>query len=260
MNDTILNLSNNFTQIILRDKLREFKYLNWGDNGIGDRWAKKKYNYTLVYYNGKTSTYSENDDDIICPNILNIFLDKYKDKYKDKYNKSIIGIFVHSKRSNIIKRPIRKDIKKLFKDKNCVSCGSATDLICDHKNDMYNNNDVLNISTQKIEDFQSLCTHCNLQKRQIFKKEKELNKIYSAKNLDKFKIFPFEFPWEKKNFNINDTYCKIDTYWYDPIEFNNKIFLYISYKLPIVYGIKNYFNNKYKYKDVELHNFDKLTI
>jgi hypothetical protein len=256
MDDIVLNLSNNFTEIILRDKLRDFKDLNWGDNGIGDRWANKKYNYTFIHHNGKIKTYSENNDDFICPNILKDFLDKYK----HTYNKGIIGIFIHSKRTNIIKRPIREDIKKFFKNKNCVSCGSSTDLICDHKNDMYNDNDVLNIKTQKIEDFQSLCNHCNLQKRQVFKKEKELNKIYSAKNLDKFKVFPFEFPWEKKHFNITDINSKVDTYWYDPIEFNNKIFLYNSYKLPIIYAIKNYFNNKFKYKDIEILDFGKLTI
>ena len=38
------NLSNNFTQIISRSSLREHKKLDWGDNGVGDRWANKKYN------------------------------------------------------------------------------------------------------------------------------------------------------------------------------------------------------------------------
>lgn len=241
MTDIVNELSNNFTKIILRDDLRKYEELNWGDNGIGDRWAKKKYNYTVIHINkNKNKTYSENDDDKICP----IILESFYDTLKNESNKGIIGIFVHSRRMNIIKRPIKKDIIKYFKNKNCVSCGTKSDLICDHKNDMYNDLDVLNINTQKIEDFQSLCNHCNLVKREIFKKEKELNKIYSAKNFDIYKMYSFEFPWEKKNFDINDVNSKVDTYWYDPVEFNNKIHLYNSYKLPIVNAIKAKFSKK----------------
>ena len=35
-----------------------------------------------------------------------------------------------------------------------------------------------------------------------------------------------------------DKNCKIDTYWHDPIEFNNKIYLYITCILPIIKEIK----------------------
>ena len=41
MTDIVNELSNNFTKIILRNDLRKYEELNWGDNGIGDRWAKK---------------------------------------------------------------------------------------------------------------------------------------------------------------------------------------------------------------------------
>jgi hypothetical protein len=30
----------------------------------------------------------------------------------------------------------------------------------------------------------------------------------------------------------------MDTYWYDPVEFNKKIFQYMSYVLPVVNEIK----------------------
>jgi len=42
----------------------------------------------------------------------------------------------------------------------------------------------------------------------------------------------------KKVFNLNDIECKKDTYWYDPIEFEKKIYLYMKYKLPIIEEIK----------------------
>ena len=44
-------LSNNFTQIINRNDLHKYPILNWGQNGIGDRWAGKRFNYTVIYGN-----------------------------------------------------------------------------------------------------------------------------------------------------------------------------------------------------------------
>ena len=233
--DIVFKLSNNCTTIISREQLKEHKQLDWGDNGIGDRWANKKYNYTVIYHSKKTKTYSENDEDCIDETVVSEFVQKNNEA------KGIIGIFVHSKRTNVCNRPIRKDIDKEIKQHSCVSCGSHSDIICDHKNDIYNDEDVLNSKTQKIEDFQPLCNHCNLQKRQIFKNETKKNKIYSAKNFQKYKMFPFEFPWEKKAFDLKDINTKKDTYWYDPVEFNNKLYLYMTYTLPIVNVIKRQF-------------------
>jgi hypothetical protein len=48
----------------------------------------------------------------------------------------------------------------------------------------------------------------------------------------------------KKSFDKKDKINKIDTYWYDPIEFNNKIFQYIKYTLPIINAIKKLNINK----------------
>lgn len=244
--EIVSQLSANFTAIIPRDVLRKYKKLDWGDNGIGDRWANKKYNYTAIY-NDKTKTYSENND-TVCEHLVAIFRQDIALAAASVENittKGIIGIFVHSKRLNIIKRPIRKDIDRAIKQNaNCVSCGSSSDIICDHKNDIYNDADVLNMATQQITDFQPLCNHCNLQKRQIFKDETALNKLYSAKQLQKYRAFPFEFPWEKKAFDITNIHTKQDTYWYDPIEFNNKIYTYMMCTLPIITEIKRKHNRR----------------
>lgn len=62
-------------------------------------------------------------------------------------------------------RPIRKDIEKYHKQMGCVVCGSKSQLVTDHKNDVYNDPRVLDTNTQTKDDFQCLCTHCNLQKR-----------------------------------------------------------------------------------------------
>lgn len=227
--DLILTLSNNYTSIISIDVIKQNEKLYWGGNGVGDRWMNKKYNYAVIYSNKKYKIYSENNTDIIDYDIIN--------NYQNK-NKGIIGIFVFSKRNNIITRPINKTIYKEIIKNNCIICGSNTDIICDHKNDLYNDIRVLDIKTQLIEDFQPLCNHCNLQKRQISKNEERDNKIYSAKNIKRYKEYLFDFPWEKKIYDKNDINCKKDTYWYDPIEFENKIYKYLLYTIPIIKEIK----------------------
>ena len=175
IDELIIKATNNFTKILSINEIKEnYKELYWGGNGIGDRWVNKKFNYTVIYSKKKIMLYSENDNDIIPDNILNEFL------LNNKGN-GIIGIFVHSKRKNKQNRPINKNIHKLITNLSCVICGT-NNTICDHKNDLYNDNRVLNIKTQLISDFQPLCNHCNLQKRQVSKIENQTNKIYSAKN------------------------------------------------------------------------------
>ena len=225
----VQKISNNYETIISRTTLSKYEELILSNNGTGDRWAKKLFNYTTIQ-NTKYKTYSENDEQIN--------IDYIKHFQQNNKGRGTIGILVHSLKSKIITRPISQNIKSFIKIQSCVVCGSNSDIVCDHKNDMYNDERVLNIFTQKLEDFQPLCNHCNLQKRQIYKKEQVDEKIYSAKNIAMYKSYPFDFPWEKKTFDKKDIYNKIDTYWYDPVEFNNKIFKYINYTLPIINSIK----------------------
>ena len=87
LEELVLKLSNHFSRIIPRDELREHKKLDWGDNGIGDRWANKKFNYTSIS-KSKNKTYSENDDEDNVPvELLEPFLEA------NKNNKGILGIF-----------------------------------------------------------------------------------------------------------------------------------------------------------------------
>jgi hypothetical protein len=230
--ELVISLSFNFTKIISRKEIKKYEIINWGNNGIGDRWANKKFNYSVIYKNN-VKTYSENEEEKLPDFEIKEF---QKNNIKEK---GILGIFVHSKRLNIKNRPIKKEIEREIKKQKCVCCGSSSDIICDHKNDLYNEDRVLDTNKQTILDFQALCNHCNLQKRQISKNEIKKNKIYSAKNIPQFKIYPFEFPWEKKVLNLSDITTKIDTYWYDPIEFNNKLYKYITITLPINREIKS---------------------
>ncbi len=234
--ELVKKLTNDYKDILSRDVCAKHNDLNWGNNGIGDRWAKQCFNYTSIEQ--KTiRTYSENEESIDKARI-----DEFR---KNNKGRGIIGIIVHSERQNIKLRPIRKDILKVIRSLPCVSCGCTSNIVCDHKNDLYNDPRVLVADTQVLEDFQPLCNHCNLQKRQVAKTERMLNKIYSAKEIGALSVFPFEFPWEKKNFDVNDITTKQDTYWEDPKEFLRKCYLYSTITLPIIKEIKR------KYKPCE---------
>lgn len=229
--ELVIQLTENFTKILPTTEIKKYEKLYWGGNGVGDRWVNKKFNYCVIYSNRKPKNYSENDDDEIPEDKLHQFLDTNK-------GTGIIGIYVYSKRTNYQKRPINKNIHKEITKNSCVVCGSKSDIICDHKNDLYNDERVLKEETQIMDDFQPLCNHCNLQKRQVCKEEEQKQQLYSAKNIQRYKQYRFEFPWEKKIFDKKDIYCKNDTYWFDPVEFDNKIYCYLSYVIPVINEIK----------------------
>lgn len=235
--NTVIELTDNFTKILSRDEIQRHPKLKLSGNGTGDRWANKKFNYTVIYPNGKTRTYSENEEtDYIDKTLLNNFLENYKNESSSGSGirgncsgSSIIGIFPHSVKQNIETRNIRADIKKKIKSQMCAMCDSYKEVECDHKNDLYNDKRVMILEEQLEEDFQPLCRRCNIQKRQHCIKEKETNKLYSGKQSQRYKSYKFEFPWEKKNFDINDPDCKKDTFWYDILEFGRKVHLYSIY-------------------------------
>jgi hypothetical protein len=238
----IVELTGNFTQIIPKEKLTGLKYgLDWHGNGVGNRWANSKYNYTVIYNNGETKSYSSNISDQIDRTLLDIFITKSAHKGP----KSIIGLFVHSVRKIILRHKVSAKIRDKIIVKPCVNCGTCAEIICDHKNDLYNDPRVSDTKTQVIDDFQPLCTHCNLQKRAAAKKEKETQHYFSAKNLPWYddKMYPFSFPWEKYTYST-DYYPKQDSYWYDPIEFQRKVDIYATYVRPQLRELKQRFKSR----------------
>lgn len=120
-------------------------------------------------------------------------------------------------------RPIRRDIEVYHKKMGCVVCGTFTNLVTDHKNDLYNDKRVLNISKQNINDFQCLCTHCNLRKREVTKKTMVTKKRYKATNIKGLSMFGIDFINGDECFNKDDINAMVGTYWYDVIEFNKYI-------------------------------------
>ena len=202
----VKKISDNYKKIIHRNEIAQYPKIDWGNNGIGDRFARKLFNYTVIKKSGEYKIYSDNDE-IIDEKEINLFINTI-----DNSLRGIVGIKIHSLKTKNTSRPIREDIKEHYKTHACVVCGSKSNLICDHKNDLYDDTRVLDMKTQKLEDFQSLCTHCNLQKRQVCKKEKETKIIYQAKNIPMMAVF-----------NPPDVTKKEDSYWYDPIMFCKKM-------------------------------------
>jgi hypothetical protein len=205
----------NFNNIVSRNEIRKYFNLDWGDNGIGDRWCDKKLNYIVIYKgNKKSKIYTDCNEDI------KTYEDKIN-KFKTDYNGrdvGIIGIKVLSIRTTKDIRPIRKDIKDYYKNKNCTVCGSSSEIVIDHKNDNYDDMRVLDSKTQTIDDFQPLCTHCNLQKRQVSKKEKETGILYSALNIMQLKCFEKEIKLMEKL--LSD---KCYSYWYDTTKYIERL-------------------------------------
>lgn len=123
------------------------------------------------------------------------------------------------------KRPIRMDIRREILKNGCccVVCGSKTNLVVDHKNDLYNDPRVLNIKTQVIDDFQCLCNHCNLQKRQVCKWTRKTGKRYSATRIPLLEPFGIDFIKGTEEFDPKDPQAMVGTFWYDPVEFMRHI-------------------------------------
>lgn len=118
---------------------------------------------------------------------------------------------------SIIDEGIRSDIRTEICAFPCVSCGTTNDIQCDHKNDLKNDPRVMNRSTQRINDFQPLCRHCNCVKRQVLARTKEENKRQSAPG------FPIAFTDGDESFNPEDTNWYVGTYWGDVADFKSKV-------------------------------------
>lgn len=178
---------------VSREELQENKILGWGNNGCGRHG---------IYFADNRFVWEKQGTKRIEMLRTN--------GYNTSYTESL-------------SRPIRKDIDKYFKSQCCVVCGSHSDLTTDHKNDLYNNPRVLDLQTQTFDDFQCLCRHCNLQKRQVAKKTKETGLRYKATNISHLSVFGIDFVEGDETFDPSNIDAMVGTFWYDPLHFMREV-------------------------------------
>lgn len=123
---------------------------------------------------------------------------------------------------------IRQDIRDFYKNKNCVMLGvngtsENTIIELDHKDGRKTDEQVSNLSTQRVEDFQPLCKAANDIKRQICKKCRETNKRWNAKNIPGN---PYSFYCGDENWTP-ELGCK-GCYQYDPVAYRKESIKKIS--------------------------------
>jgi hypothetical protein len=110
------------------------------------------------------------------------------DKTKTKGN-SIDAIRLNGfNKKKFFNQNIRKDIKDYYKTKKCVMLGingnsENTKIEIDHKDGRKDKDNVSDIKTQRVEDFQPLSKAANDVKRQICKYCKQTDKRWDAKNI-----------------------------------------------------------------------------
>ncbi len=131
-------------------------------------------------------------------------------------------------------RYIRPDIRAYYKNKPCVSCGTNSNIEIDHKNGLYNNPRINNVSTQTIEDFQPLCKHCNDVKRQTYVWQNKNNKRHPATLIPKYAHFGVDYVEGDASYDSNDPNAMVGTYWYDPVEFHKKMHQHTSIQLQLL--------------------------
>jgi|10_taG_2_1085330.scaffolds.fasta_scaffold35304_3 hypothetical protein len=112
---------------------------------------------------------------------------------------------------------IRPDIRRALKGKRCVATGSSNNIEIDHKDGRKDDLRVMNLKTQKIEDFQPLTKESNDIKRQRCKECKKADKRYDATELG------FHVPVICGTIEYDsEIKCK-GCFWYDPVEFRKAL-------------------------------------
>lgn len=217
----------NQTRIVNVDELvGQFSSLALGNGGSWCRPSNcKNFKVATMKKNGKINIlWSASDIEIA--RVTNEFNKNCK---ISETGNNIQYIKIFGLKENDTGRPIRKDIIDFYKKVPCCACGKFSDLVCDHKNDLYNDKRVLDAKTQTVDDFQSLCNQCNLQKRQVSKKAKETGQRYSAQNIPCLSVYGVDFISGGFEFDISDVNAMVGTYWYDPIAFHKGIIKNLVY-------------------------------
>lgn len=221
------------TRIVNKDEfINEYKALAFSNGGDWCRQSSfmkepNNYKFATATASGKINI-MWNADDEEKETIEKLFKDNCTFESKGKFIKyfKIFGM-----KSSDGTRSIRKDILEYYKKQPCAQCGSTAELQCDHKNGLYNDSRVLHLDTQTLDDFQSLCRHCNCLKRQYEKASKATLTRYPATNIPSLKCYGIDFIEGDATLNLDNPNAMRGTYWYDPIAFHKYIQTMIERKI-----------------------------
>ena len=214
------NSITNETRVVSVDEFKDrYSILKFGN---GASWCRRgittKYKIATMKNNGIIN-YLWNTNEIDIETVNKTFT-RYNSSYEKMSGKSIRYVKIFGLKENPDEsRYIRKDIRDFYKNKSCSSCGSSRDLVCDHKNDLYNDSRVLNSKTQTLDDFQCLCNSCNLRKRDFCIKMKKTGKRIGISSINPSLSCFNDFNKGDDTYDPNDINALLGTYWYDPIDF-----------------------------------------
>lgn len=212
---------NGYSEFIIRYNLELPLYWSSGDSvfrGDGDLCKQYKiFRFTKNLNFSNKSHYwdlSENDIELITNhhNLLN---------FDSARTNTVLYIRSYGKLENPQnEHPPRQDIRDEICRRCCANCGTNSNIEVDHKNSLKNDPRVLNTHTQTIDDFQALCRHCNIVKREKEKRAKLQGRRYGARNELRYGI---DFTQGDFTLDINDPNWYIGTYWGDCIAFKQNI-------------------------------------
>lgn len=222
------NIETNKTRFVNIDEfIGEYARLKCGNGGSWYRTsAIKEYKFIKVRANGEIElNFIPTESERVQ---INYDLVMYQLRTGITFNgnkKKIILLRIYGLSDNVIlrTRPIDEKIRNKMIKLPCVVCGSNSDIVPDHKNDLYNDDRVLSCKTQVEDDFQPLCRHCNLQKREVAKKTRMTGKRYGATNIPQLKNCGIDFIEGDENYDPEDPKAMVGTYWYDPVRFMDQL-------------------------------------
>jgi hypothetical protein len=120
-----------------------------------------------------------------------------------------------------VTRGIRREIHDIISRRSCEHTGysnlSSDRIEVDHRNGRYDDERVLNLDTQRLDDFMALSRRANLQKREHCKKCKIYDFRFDARKLG------YNVGWvEGREYYEDEVGCK-GCYWYSPMEFRKSL-------------------------------------
>ncbi len=119
---------------------------------------------------------------------------------------------------------IRPDIKDYYDKQSCCVCGKYGNVETVFKNDLFNDERLFYHNSQRMDDFMSLCSSCIDTQIYAHQIEYETGQLYSIRNIKSLEPFVQFMDWnDSAYFDINDIEAKINSYWYDPVAFMNRI-------------------------------------